>query len=153
MSRLKKGVVRPLQKRILYIASAILWLSGTIWLYLRYFTQTHDEFGPLSHPAQTMLLEIHGAAAMAFLIIFGAVLFHVKPGWLQKRQRPSGLLLIVSCAILIITGWGLYYLGNEHDRDLTSSIHSVLGFLMPVIIFFHVWRIVRQKKCLPGSRP
>ncbi|MDE2026913.1 MAG: hypothetical protein KGJ11_00050 [Candidatus Omnitrophica bacterium] len=136
MTRTRKGLVGPFKKKMLYLASVTLWVTGAIWLYLQYCVKTTDEIG--SHPKQTLLLQIHGAAAMGFLIVLGAVLFHVKPGWRQKHQRSSGLSLITPCVILIISGWGLYYLGDEYWRNWTSIIHCVLGVLLPGFILFHV---------------
>ena len=145
MVQWKKAVVGPFQKQGLYISTAVLWLSGTMWLYFRYCRQSQGEFGPQSHPAQAMLLKLHGAAAMAFLMVFGALLYHIQPGWKDKLQRLSGLPLLVLCGLLILTGWGLYYVGDDTLRNLTSIIHSILGLLLPVIISLHVWRIVRRR--------
>ena len=130
---------------MLYGVSAILWLSGAVWLYFRYCHQALEEFAPQSYPAEALVLKLHGAAAMIFLVIFGALLYHIRPGWRKKYQRPSGMLLLTACGLLILTGWGLYYLGNEKLRNLISTIHSIFGILLPVIIFFHVWRIVQRR--------
>ena len=138
MNRSKIGIVKPIHKQILYIVSTILWLTGTVWLYIRYCLKTQGQF-------DFQMLRIHGAAAMGFLIIFGAILYHIKPGWRQKRQRPSGLSLIVSCIVLILTGWGLYYLGNDDWRNWTSIIHCVLGLGLPGIVFIHVLGVQRKE--------
>lgn len=145
MTRLKKHVLRPLHKKMLYGISALLWLSGTVWLYFRYYPPMQGEFGVQSHPAQTFCMKLHGAAAMGFLVILGMALYHIPPGWRKKRQRPSGLSLLVICCLLILTGWGLYYSGNDDRRGFISASHSILGVLLPMIIFFHVWRIVRRR--------
>ncbi len=145
MTRLKKHVLTPLHKKMLYGISALLWSSGVVWLYFRYCPPMRCDFGPQSHPAQTLCLKLHGAAAMVFLVILGTLLYHIPPGWRKKRQRPSGVSLLAVCCFLILTGWGLYYTGNERLRDLTSAIHSVLGVLLPLIIFLHVWRIVHRR--------
>ncbi len=146
MVQLKKKLVGPFHKRMLYITAGLLWISGILWLYLRYVARSHDELGLTTHPLQTLSLKIHGAAAVGFLIVFGALLYHISPGWRQKYQRPSGLSLIGSSLILILTGWGLYYLGNEYARNFTSIIHSVLGCLLPLIIFYHVLSALTHQK-------
>ena len=145
MTRLKRYVLRPHHKEILYGISALLWLSGAVWLYFRYYPPMQGEFGVQSHPAQTLCLKLHGAAAMGFLVILGMALYHIPPGWRKKRQRPSGVSLLVVSCLLILTGWGLYYTGNDQLRSFTSLSHSILGVLLPVIIFFHVWRIVQRR--------
>ena len=145
MDQPKKEVLESWHKKMLYAVSAVLWLSGIVWLYFRYYAESRDEFGPQAHPVQAMSLKIHGMAAIVFLIIFGTLLYHIRPGWRQKQQRPSGVSLLTTCIILILTGWGLYYVGDEQLRSLTSIIHCILGLSLPGIIFFHVWRIVRRR--------
>jgi hypothetical protein len=82
---------------------------------------------------------------MAFLVVFGTLVpQHLPSGWQQKRQRPSGLSLVVVCAILVLTGWGLYYLSDESLRTAVRLAHSVLGILLPVAMAAHVWRARRR---------
>lgn len=141
-----KARLAPRQKRSLYIVSGILWFSGAIWLYLRYFGQLSGEYGPESNPAQPLWLKVHGAAAMAFLIVFGTLLGHHVPlGWRQKSQRPSGGILIGLCGVLILTGWGLYYLGNERLRHWTSLTHCILGIASPLVLIVHIRLAARPK--------
>jgi len=84
-------------------------------------------------------MKIHGAAAMAFLMVFGTLLFHHVPaGWEQQRQRPSGSFLLSISSILILTGWGLYYVGAEGLRHDISLVHSILGVVLPLLIFLHI---------------
>ena len=86
-----------------------------------------------------MLLRIHGAAAMAFLIVFGTLAqIHIRAGWRQRRNRLSGGFLVGTCLVLILTGWGLYYIGYEPLRQMGSFIHSYLGLLLPLVIYLHV---------------
>jgi hypothetical protein len=135
-----------LHKRALYGICAVLWLSGAYWLYVFYFAGGIAELGS-SSPVPALLPELHGAAAMAFLLAFGALLpQHVPSGWRQKRQRPTGLLLVLVCAILVLTGWGLYYFSEEALRAATRLIHSILGILLPLAMGAHVWRVRRRSR-------
>jgi uncharacterized membrane protein YfcA len=140
----KKEVLGPFQKKIFYMISVFLWLTGMIWLYFRYGMDP-GEFGPQSHPSQSVVLMIHGALAIGFCIVLGASLYHMWPGWKKKIQRFSGVALLMVCMILILTGWGLYYIGDEHLREFTSIAHSLLGVILPVLVFYHVWRIIQQR--------
>jgi hypothetical protein len=146
MNRFKKRILSPLERRIFYGVTFILWLTGTIWLFFRYGVPVEDEFGPQTHSAQTMMLKIHGLAAMAFLFIVGELIHHIRPGWRRKQQRPSGASLLFFSGFLILTGWGLYYAGDERFRNWMSAMHSIIGFLLPVIIFLHVWNVYRRLK-------
>jgi hypothetical protein len=143
MSRLRRAVVSLRHKQFLYGLTALLWLTGVIWLYFKYACKT-DEWQFQTHPAQSMSLMIHGAVAMGFLVTFGSLLFHIPQGWQQKLQRPTGITLLAICVSLILTGWGLYYLGNDDQRNIVSIIHWGIGIALPVILFFHVWKIARR---------
>jgi hypothetical protein len=118
----------PRLKSWLYGLTSALWLSGAIWLLL-----------PQAHPAQALGMRIHGAAAMGFLMVFGALLFgHIPVGWREGRQRPSGAPLVALCGVLVLTGWGLYYFGNESLRHWASWIHSAFGLLFPLFLILHI---------------
>ena len=78
--------------------------------------------------------------------VLGLILYHIKPGWRQERQRPSGVLLLTVCVILILTGWGLYYVGGDELRNWISISHSILGVLLPLVIFLHVWSVRHRKR-------
>ncbi len=145
MSRTRKEILRPPQKMIFYVVCGLLWLTGVVWIYFCYCVHIEVDFGIQTHPAQTIMLRIHGAAAMIFCIILGTMLYHIRPGWKQKLQRFSGLSLIIVCIFLILSGWGLYYEGNEQLRNFISTVHSVLGIIFPGIVFFHVWRIIQDR--------
>jgi hypothetical protein len=125
----QKTLLEPWQKRALYLSVLALWLSGMVWKLL----------------SQTPLwMRIHGAAAMAFLIMFGTLLMgHVPAGWREDRQRFSGSSLISLCGILIVTGWILYYSGNETIRQWTSLVHWGIGVGLPILIYLHI-RLARR---------
>lgn len=130
MTSKKSVLLSRRQKFFLYSAFGLLWITGLPWLWMS--------------PSvwRTMLMEIHGAAAMGFLLCFGAVLLqHVPAGLKQPRQRPSGFWLLSGCWILVVTGWGLYYLGNEPWRQAASWIHRVVGALIPLLILTHIWLV------------
>jgi hypothetical protein len=119
-------------KAALHGATALLWISGVVWLLYQY--------GPENHAVQSLCMKIHGAATMLFLMVFGTLfLQHVPLGWKRDRQRPSGVLLVSACAILVITGWALYYAGEETVRRASHWIHIVVGGALPAVIALHVW--------------
>ena len=51
---------------------------------------------------------------MVTLMLFGAMVpIHLLRAWRAKRNRWTGSVMAVLNAILIITAFGLYYLGGE----------------------------------------
>ena len=94
----------------------------------------------LPHPAEPWSLKLHGAAAMAILIILGTLLpTHVRFAWHARRNRPNGIALLAFFVLLVVTGYGLYYLGDERLRSWTSWLHLGIGIALPAMIILHIW--------------
>ena len=75
-------------------------------------------------------MKIHGAAAMAILVIVGTLLTgHVRFAWRARRNRGNGSLFLGVFGILTITGYGLYYAGGESLRclDELDSLRRRIG--------------------------
>src|SRR5215472_17660162 len=90
--------------------------------------------------AKTWAMKIHGAAAMAILVLVGMLLTgHVRSAWRARRNRANGSLFLGAFGILTITGYGLYYAGAESLRSWTSWIHLGLGLALPLLLILHIW--------------
>lgn len=134
-------------KLALYVVTAAIFLSGAVWTGLHWFARVEGEFGPAFHPAEPWLLKAHGAAAMAVLVVIGTLLpIHVKRGWLAGHNRLTGVGLLVFFGALTLTGYGLYYLGEESVRAFTSLAHIWLGLALPAILAWHVIHGHRLRK-------
>src|SRR5260221_9698326 len=65
----------PMQRRLLYSTVVVLLASGVYWALVHYA-------GVRPYLSEPLLMKIHGAAAMAALIVIGGLLaFHVPGGW------------------------------------------------------------------------
>jgi hypothetical protein len=132
-----------LHKIFLYGATGLLWLSGLVWVLFHYFGVHQGEFGEVRSPLEPWSLKIHGAAAMAFLLVLGSLISgHIRRGWALKRNRLSGVIVTSTCGVLILSGWILYYLATENVRNAVSLIHWIVGLLLPLLIYLHIlaWR-------------
>jgi uncharacterized membrane protein len=132
-----------------YIVLALLFLSGAIWACFNHFAEP-NEFASAS---KSTSMKIHGAAAMAMLLLIGMLLNgHAKFAWRARRNRANGSIFLSALAVLAITGYGLYYTGGEQLRACTSWIHLAVGLVLPVLLILHVWlgkktrQAVQQKK-------
>ena len=76
---------------------------------------------------------------MATLVLIGTVLMtHVRFAWRARRNRISGILFLGVFGILTITGYGLYYFGNDKLRFWTSWIHLGIGLVLPLAVVAHI---------------
>jgi hypothetical protein len=127
----------PRHQRWFYSVAAVLFVSGVIWLQLHWLDIRNPD--ALPHPAEPWLMKVHGAAAMLLLVILGTLIpLHIRRGWYAKVNRQSGLGIIALFAFLILSGYGLYYVGDEHAREYTAYVHDILGLAAPLIIAWHV---------------
>ncbi|HZQ73788.1 MAG TPA: hypothetical protein VFB08_12810 [Burkholderiales bacterium] len=118
----------------LYGTGLALLASGAAWLYVRYgIPEDSRPRGVL-----TVSMRIHGAAAMAALALIGAVTaLHVKAAWIERRNIASGVALAAALLALTITGYLLYYVGDEAARALASAAHWLLGIGAPLALWWH----------------
>jgi hypothetical protein len=116
---------------------ALLFLSGVAWTYWNYLVASPGDF---ETGAKTWAMKIHGAAAMAVLVLIGMVLSaHVRFAWRAHRNRVNGSVFLSAFAVLTITGYGLYYGGGERLRAWTSWVHLAIGLALPLLLVTHIF--------------
>ena len=129
--------LKRLQRYFLYAVLALLFLSGVTWAYWNYLGVSAGDF---EISAKAWAMKIHGAAAMAILVLIGMLLSaHVRFAWRARRNRANGSVFLSAFAVLTITGYGLYYAGGERLRAWTSWIHLVVGLALPVLLLIHIF--------------
>jgi len=133
-----------------------LWLSGTAWILFHYFLTRPGQFGPSPHPLDPWWLRLHGAFAMA--VIWSAGLLwaaHIVNGWRSGRRRVSGVFLAGILGWLILSGYLLYYVGDEAAREWISRLHWIIGLSLPALYVTHrlaarLGRAVRGPEMAPA---
>lgn len=115
--------LHPAHRALIYMVIIVLFLSGALW-----------EAGI----ARTMLIKVHGAAAMASLIVLGSLLArHVAAGWQARTNRASGIPLLVGMLWLIASGYLLYYAGDEALRAYAAQSHFWIGLALGIVFTVH----------------
>ena len=140
VSRTKKHSVRfgSLRLRAFYLVSLGVWISGGLWLLFHYFLTTQGEFGPQSNALEPWSLKIHGAFAFAATWFFGLLWgTHITVGWHSGRRRSSGAVLTGSISLLVVTGYLLYYVGDDRSRSFISIAHWGVGLICPLLYGVH----------------
>lgn len=125
----------PWQRQGLTLVATLLVVSGAGWLALHYGLAGGN--GELPHPAEPWLMRLHGAAAFAALFASGLMSGHHIPlAWRQAHrprhaaQRRSGLLICASAALVVLSGYALYYLVSEALRPALGWAHAGCGTLL-----------------------
>jgi hypothetical protein len=138
-TRVRKKRTLSLRRRwALYIIGIGVWLSGGLWLLFHYFLVKQGEFGPTANPLEPWWLKLHGAFAFAAVWLFGLLWgVHISKLWHQKRKRWSGGILTAVCTLLILSGYLLYYVGDDRIRPLISALHWGIGLICPIFFAWH----------------
>jgi hypothetical protein len=123
----------PLAVFLVYLIVGSLLVTGLGWMAV---PSIFD--GGTSGYVSSLLLKIHGAAAMAALILLGSLINHARKGWKARRNRASGLTLLLVILFLVVTGYGLYYAGDEQLRSLISQWHGWIGLGLFLLLPAHV---------------
>jgi hypothetical protein len=132
---------------LLSLSGTGLWLTGGAWLLLHYFGQRQGEFGPEMSPLEPLTMKLHGLVLIpALLGIGGMFVAHIPKGWGHERQRIAGIALCLVLAVLILSGYMLYYVGGEALRDWTSLIHWSIGIGLPAIFAWHYINGLRARR-------
>jgi hypothetical protein len=138
-------------ERLVYATVAALVVTGCGWLFAHFLLAEAGEYGPLPHPLEALWLQLHGAAGMLSLVLFGSLLpAHMLRAWAIGRGRKSGGTLAALFVLLTLTGYGLYYAGGDSLREWISVAHWVIGLGLPALLVAHVWTLrTKLRRILP----
>ena len=132
----------PARRLGICVVGAGLWLTGGLWLIFHYFLQGPGAIGLSTHPLEPWWLRLHGAFAFASLWVLGLLWgVHVGEGWALRRRRLSGMVLFGLLGLLAVTGYLLYYLGDEQAREVAGIVHWGVGLACPGVFVAHRFRL------------
>ena len=113
----------PAMRALIFAALLALLATGVLWKL---------------DMERALLMKIHGAAAMAGMVLLGTLLArHVPCGWKKRANRISGAALLTALLWLVVSGYALYYSGNESLRALASQTHFWIGVALAVVLALH----------------
>jgi hypothetical protein len=123
-------------------AGLVLLASGLVWLVVHYAWGAGA--GELPHALEPSMMKLHGLAAMAALFAFGSLATSHVPHGLRVTQgrrgrshRRLGLWLGALAALLVGSGYLLYYFTPENWRAATGLTHSAIGVAMALVLVWH----------------
>jgi hypothetical protein len=129
--------LNPYFRWALHSVFVLLFVSGAVWLVADQLKDGAN--GELWQARGASLLMIHGGTAMATLLLLGALFpLHMQRSWRARKNRISGLTMVTFNAILIVTAFGLYYLGSEMLRPWISDVHIAVGLALPILLLIHI---------------
>jgi Na+/H+ antiporter NhaC len=118
-----------------YTVFAVLFLTGAIWLVADWQKDADEAWQQVA----ANLLMVHGGAAMLALMLLGALIpLHLLRAWRARKNLVSGSIAATLNTALIVTAFGLYYLGSEAVRPWMSWIHIGAGLSLALMLPVHI---------------
>jgi len=133
------------QRFWIYLLLGGLWLSGALWLALDQFFTSRGPFGKTPHPWEGPVVLLHGIIAVASLYLLGWISAqHVTHWWPKRLRRVSGICLCAFLAVLIVSGFALFFITDDHWQSIAAVVHEISGLVLTPIAVQH-W-FVRQRQ-------
>ena len=115
-----------------------LLLSGAVWAWIHRMDDAW-EAASWMREIKPWMLKLHGFAGVGFVLLLGTLIpTHIVRGWNSGRNRILGVFFLVAMAALTLSGYSLYYLGDEGWRLGFSRLHLWLGLASPLLLFWHI---------------
>ncbi len=138
--RTQTRLVRGYRVAVYVILGSTL-VTGILWLVFHYFFRRQGQFGVEPHPLEAWWLTLHGAGAFAALWLCGLLWgIHIRSSWRLPRRRSSGIVVSAFFAVLIASGYLLYYAAGDGVRSVVSVVHWTVGLALVVPLALHVLR-------------
>jgi hypothetical protein len=94
------------------------------------------------------MMRIHGFAAVGGVFLLGWIgSGHITERWFNRRNRYSGLWLMGCAAVLVVSGYALYYT-TDSLHDVSAVVHEIIGVTALVIALTH-WRLNGRIRSVP----
>lgn len=141
MAALERNPVAPWQRRLLDASLWVLGMTGAAWLVAHYaFGAGNDAVG-LPHASEAWWMRLHGLAAFALLIVFGAFLpLHLPRGWRIQSKRGVEMAMLVCFGGAIVSAYLLYYFAPEPLHAAMGWVHAGVGAGAVVGAAWHRYR-------------
>jgi hypothetical protein len=137
-----------------YLVLGALWLSGCVWLLLDEFFESRGPFGVSPHPWEGAILALHGILAIISTFLFGWLTArHVLARWPGRLRRLSGATLAMFFALLTLSGFALFFIGDDRWQRLSAVAHDALGLGVLVFAIQHWFFAKRRDIRSAASRP
>ena len=145
----------PARKRLaIYLVFGALWLSGCAWLVLDRFFGSRGQFGLMPHPWEPAVLLVHGIVAILSMYLLGWVTArHVLQWWPGGLRRVSGGTLSAFILFLALSGFALFFAGDDRWQHLAAITHDGLGLGITVFAVQHWFFARRRDMRNAASRP
>jgi hypothetical protein len=129
-----------LEKTIFLFVSLILFITSGIFFIFKNFYQIKTQFGIRPHTYTSSLLHLHILLVPVFVLCAGYLLkCHVIPKLSgdKKIRRKSGLFVLVSLGLMVLSGYVLQVGMSLSFNKATAWTHVIISFIWFLALIWH----------------
>jgi hypothetical protein len=120
--------------------SILTFVTGVVYLWLKYGLVTDDPFAVINHPWQPVVLKLHILAAPLLVFSVGMVALrhvwrHLRTG--SREGRRSGLVTLAMLGPMIATGYLIQAITAEGLLRAMAWSHIGLGLVYGIGLLAH----------------
>jgi hypothetical protein len=132
--------VTRFERWAVWSTSLATFITGVVYLCMKYLLVSDDPFAVVNHPLQPLVLKLH--ILVAPLLTFSVGLVMLRHVWRHLRNRMqagrrSGLLTLVLLGPMIVTGYLLQAITHQGWLEAMAISHIGLGLLYGVGLLAH----------------
>ena len=147
------------EKAILWGSTALVSVSGIVFLILKYFVVSDDPFAVVNHPWQPFFLKMHVLSAP--LLVFAVGVVFLRHIWRQFRSRlpagrRTGILVFVVLVPMVASGYLIQTATSKPVLFGLAMVHIVTGIGYVASIAGHqvrAWAHERATRRRRAARP
>jgi undecaprenyl pyrophosphate phosphatase UppP len=132
--------VTPFERWAVWSTSLATFVTGLIYLGMKYLLVSDDPLAVVNHPWQPAVLKLHILVAPLLVFSIGLVaLRHVWRHFQSKTRdgRRSGLLTVIVLGPMIVSGYLIQTLTEEGWLRTMAFVHIGLGLVYGVGLLVH----------------
>jgi hypothetical protein len=121
-------------------SSVLTFVTGVLYLWLKYGLETDDPFAVINHPWQPIVLKIH--ILVAPLLVFSVGMVALRHVWRHLRSgsregRRSGLITLATLGPMTATGYLIQAVTHEGWLRAMAWSHIGLGLVYGIGLLAH----------------
>ncbi|MDA0312780.1 MAG: hypothetical protein O2992_11775 [Gemmatimonadetes bacterium] len=144
------------QRWFLYWSSAVAFVSGVAYFWMKHFLEPAEPWAVINHPLQPWALKAHILAAP--LMLFAVGMITTQHIWRSLRSklptgRRTGVAAVLSFGPLVLTGYLIQTATATLVADLLGWTHLALGIACTAAIGLHRLFVRGRRRRRPSSLP
>jgi hypothetical protein len=139
------------EKWSIWVTSALVFITGSIYLVMKYWLPAPDAFSVIHHPLQPLFLKLHILTAPLLVFAFGSIALrhvwrHYSIG--TREGRVSGVATAILLIPMVLTGYLIQAITGESALRAIALTHMVTGVGYGVVILGHQIMVHRRGRSL-----